>query len=60
MNKVEAIADDDKRELIGKFRLEGILNFFWIVVIALTADSFNLADLASPSSGLDVLEVNLR
>ena len=47
--------------MIGKLGLlEEVLDLLWVVVVTLPADTLNLADLASASCCLNVLEVNLR
>lgn len=61
MDKVEPVANDDERELIGELGfLKEILDFFGVVEIALAANPFDLAYLASSRGGLDVLEVDFR
>jgi hypothetical protein len=50
---------DDERKLIRKLSLlEKVLHFLGIVVVTLSTDPFDLPNLASTSSGLNVLEVN--
>ena len=59
-NEVEAIADNDEWELVGQLDLlEEVLDNLRIVVLALTADALDFADLANLASSLDVLEVDL-
>ena len=59
MNKVETIADDDKGKLILKFcLLQEILDLLRVIVIALSTDTLDFTNLASPSGSLDVFEVD--
>ena len=59
MHEVEPIADDDKRKLVLEFGLlEEILDFLWVVVVALSAYTLDLSNLVSTCGSLDVLEVN--
>jgi len=61
VHKVEPIADNDKRKLVLKFGLlEEVLDFLRVVVVALSADALDLADLVRASCRLDVLEMDLR
>ena len=60
MHEVEAVADDDERELVRELGFfEEVLDFLRVVEVALAADALNFADLAGASGGLDVLEVDL-
>jgi hypothetical protein len=60
VHEVEAIANNDKWELIREFGLlEEILDFLGVVEVALPTDALHFTDLASPGSSLDVFEVNL-
>ena len=60
VHEIESIANDDERKLVLKFRLlEEVLDFLWVVVVALPADTFDLSDLVRAGSRLDVLEVDL-
>lgn len=59
VDKVESVANDDERELIGEFGfLEEVLDLLRVVEVRLANDTFDFADLTSSSCGLDVLEVN--
>ena len=59
VHKIKPIADDDERELVLEFGLlEEVLDFLWVVVVALSADALNLSDLVRASGRLDVLEVD--
>lgn len=59
MHEVEPIADNDKRKLILKFGLfEEILDFFRVVVVALSANTLDFSYLVRASGSLDVLEVD--
>jgi hypothetical protein len=61
MDKVETIANNNERELVGQLGLlQEVLNLLRIVVVALSADTFNFSDLTGSRCSLDVLEVNLR
>lgn len=61
MNKIKTIADDDQGKLILQLcLLQEILDLLWIVVVALSTDTFNFTNLAGPSGSLDVLEVDFR
>jgi hypothetical protein len=61
VNKVKTVANNDKGQLIGKFRpLEEVLDCLRITIVAFATDSLNFTDLASASGGLDVLETDLR
>ena len=61
MHEVESIANDDERKLVRKFcLLEEIFVLLWIVVVTFTTDPFDFLDLTRTSSGLNVLEMNLR
>jgi hypothetical protein len=60
MHEVEAVTDDDEGKLIWELRfLEEVLDLLRVVVVALSTDPLNFTNLASASSGLDVLEVHL-
>jgi hypothetical protein len=60
VDEVEAVADDDKRQLIGKFGLlQEILDLLRIVVVALSADPLDLPNLTCASGCLNVLEMYL-
>lgn len=59
MHKVEPITDNDKRKLVLKFGLlEEVLDLLRIVVVALSANAFDLPDLVRAGGRLDVLEVD--
>lgn len=59
MDKAEAVADDDQGQLVRKLRLlEEVLDFLWVVEVALAADALDFADLPSARRCLNVLEVN--
>ena len=61
VDKIEAVADDDERELVCEFRLlEEVLDLLGIVVVRLATDTLDFADLASTCRCLDVLEVHFR
>ena len=61
MNKIKPIANDNKGQLVQKFGLlKKVLNLLRIVVIALLADLFNLTDLTSMCSSLNVFEMHFR
>jgi hypothetical protein len=61
VDKVEAVADDDKRKLVRQFGLfEEVFDLFWVVKIALSANALDLANLTCTGGCLDILEVNLR
>jgi hypothetical protein len=60
VDKVETVANDDKGKLVGQLGLlEEVLDLLRVVVVALAADTLDLADLARARRRLDVLEVNL-
>ncbi|KAI3480029.1 hypothetical protein L1887_57805 [Cichorium endivia] len=60
VDKVEAVADDDERQLVRELcLLEEVLDLFGVVVVGLAADALDLADLTGAGGGLDVLEVHL-
>ena len=60
VHEIESIANDDERKLVLKFcLLEEVLDFLWVVVVALPANTFDLSDLVRAGSRLDVLEVDL-
>lgn len=60
MDVVEAVADDDEGELVGKLGLlEEVLDLLGVVEVALADDALDLPDLAGARRGLDVLEVHL-
>ena len=60
VHKVEPIADNDKRKLVLKFGLlEEVLDLLRIVVVALSANAFDLSDLVRAGGCLNVLEVDL-
>ena len=60
VDKVESIADDNERELVGEFLLlEEIFDLFRFVAVGLSANSLDLFDLVSFDSGLDILEVHV-
>ena len=59
MDKVEAVADDDKGKLILKLCfLQEILDLLWIVMVAFPTDTLNFTNLAGPSGSLDILKVH--
>ena len=59
VHKIKPIADDDERELVLEFGLlEEILDFLWVVVVALSANALDLSDLVRASGCLNVLEVD--
>ena len=59
MDKVEAVADNDQRQLLSQVGLlEEILDLLGVVVVALTADTLNLGELVHSSGSLNVLEVH--
>jgi hypothetical protein len=61
MHEVKAVANNDKWELVRKLcLLQEVFDLFGIIVVGLPADAFNLANLTSPCSSLDILEVDLR
>ncbi len=61
MDKIETVANNDERKLVGQFGLfEEVLNLLRVVVVAFAADALNLANLAGTRSSLDVLEMDLR
>lgn len=61
VDEVETIANDDERKLVGQLGLfEEVLDLLGVVVVAFAANPLNFADLASPCSSLNVLEVNFR
>jgi hypothetical protein len=60
MYEIEPVADDDERKLVLKFGfLEEVLDFLRVVVVALSADTFDLSDLVRAGGRLNVLEVDL-
>ena len=60
VHKIEPVANDDERKLVLKFGLlEEVLHFLRVVVVALSADTFDLSDLVRAGGRLDVLEVDL-
>ena len=61
VNEVEAVADDDKGQLVRELGLlEEVLNFLWVVEVTLPTNALNFADLASACCCLNVLKVDLR
>lgn len=61
MHKVEPIADNDEGELVLEFcLLEEILDFLRVIIVALSANTFDLSDLIGACGSLDVLEVDFR
>lgn len=59
VHKVEPITDNDKRKLVLKFGLlEEVLDLLRVVVVALSANAFDLPDLVRAGGRLDVLEVD--
>jgi hypothetical protein len=61
VNEIEAVADNDERQLICELGLlEEVLDLLGVVVVGFPADALDFADLACASCGLDVLEVYLR
>jgi len=59
VHEVEPVADDDKRKLVLKFGLlEEVLDFLRVVVVTLSANTLDLADLVRAGGRLDVLEVD--
>ena len=60
VNKVESVADDDERELIGQLSLlEEVLDLLGVVEVTLPTDTLDFTDLTSTNGSLNVLEVNL-
>lgn len=60
VDKIESIADDYERQLVGKFGLfQEVLHAFRVVAVALAAYALHLFDLARFAGRLDVLEVDL-
>ena len=60
VDEVEAIADDDERELVGELGLlEEVLDALGIVAVALTADTLHLLDLSSLAGSLDTQDNNV-
>lgn len=60
MHEVEAVADNDERELVRELSLlEEVLDLLRVVEVALATDTLDLADLASASGSLDIFEVDL-
>jgi hypothetical protein len=60
MNEVEPVTNDDKRKLVREFSLlEEILDFFWVIEIALTTNALDFSNLTSASGGLGILEMDL-
>jgi hypothetical protein len=60
MDEVETIADNDEWELIGELGfLEEVFDLLRIIEVTLSANAFDLTDLAGASGSLDVLKVNL-
>jgi len=58
VDKVEAVTNNDKRELVGKFGLlEEVLDLLGVIVIALPANTLDFANLSGTRSSLNVLEV---
>lgn len=61
MDKVKSVTDNNQGQLIGQFGLlQEVLDTFWVVAVALTANSLYFLDLSCFTSGLDVLEVYIR
>jgi hypothetical protein len=60
MNEIKTVTDDDKGQLIGEFSLfEEVLDLLRVIMVALATDPFDFTNLASASSSLYVLEVDL-
>ena len=60
MDKVETVANNDKRKLLGELGLlEEVLDLLRVVVVAVTADTLNLVKLTHLGGSLNVLEVNI-
>ena len=60
MHKVEAVADDDERQLVGELGLlQEVLHALRVEAVALAADALHLFDLARLARRLDVLEVDV-
>ena len=61
MNEVKMIADNNKRELVGKLGLlEEVFNLLGVVVVAYSTDVLYFTDLAGAGGCLDILDVDLR
>lgn len=61
MDKVKSVTDNNQGQLISQFGLlQEVLDTFWVVAVALTANSLHFLDLSCFTSGLDVLEVYIR
>ena len=61
VNKIEPITNYDKRQLICQFRFfQEILNALRVVTVRFTTNSFDLFDLSSFASSLDILKMNFR
>ena len=61
MNKVEMIADNNKRELARKLGLlKEVFNLLGVVVVAFSTDALYFTDLASAGGCFDILDVDLR
>ena len=60
MDKVEAVADDDERQLVRQLGLlQEVLDALGVVHVALPADALHLLDLRRLARGFNVLEVHL-
>jgi len=61
VDKVEAVADDDQRQLVRQLGLlQKVLDALGVVAVGLAADALHLLNLARLARRLNVLEVNLR
>jgi len=59
VNKVEPIADDNKRKLVLEFSLlEEVLDLLRVVVVALSANTFDFSNLVGACGCLNILEVD--
>ena len=59
VHEVEAVADDDERELVLELGFfEEVLDFLRVVEIALATDTLNRPDLTSTRGSLNVLKVD--
>jgi hypothetical protein len=60
VDKVETVANDDQRQLLGQVGLlEEVLDLLRVQAVALTADTLDFLELAHLGGGLDVLEGDL-
>jgi len=60
VNKVEAIANNDQRKLLGKVGfLQEVLDLLGVKVVRFSADTFHFLDLAHCCGGFNVLEGDL-